>query len=587
MTTLGKHRWTVATLAIVLVGLSFRINGYPLLEPDEGRNAEIAREMAVSNNYLIPRLNGLPYADKPVLYFAVDAISIKILGASELAARLPSLLFTLATLTLVWWFGTKTLGAIGGVVAAAATGAAPLTLAFARTVIFDSALTFFVALSIFGFYLAAEVPRSERESAKKDRAAWMTVLGWVGLALAVLTKGPIGLALPLMVMLPYLAWRKRVDALWDPVAVLVFIAIVLPWIFVMSREVPDFLEYALVTETFKRLTTDELHRTGPLWYFVPIILAASLPWSVVALSGWKHGRPRRDVSGSWDRRVVLLLLWIVVPFVFFSLSQSKRPHYVLPLIPPIGLLVGLLWREGQGQGQGQGQGRGRPHGARGGGVALIACGVMIFVAPTIVGALLDVNTAVGAAIPGTARALGAVCLLSGVAGLVFSHRRDIALFALSVPVAAIPFVSVKLMNAIGSDRSARDLAAAVEQVMTERTEIVAIQTYPLSLPFYLRRDFRIATADGSELTSNYIARSYARLLGVPGSPLRPADWWLDALADCRPPRVFVVRVDNATARSLLEARLPLIASNRKVAAYGPCGGTDLAANPLGRTPGIR
>ncbi len=574
MTTLGKHRWIVATLAIVLVGLSFRINGYPLLEPDEGRNAEISREMAVSNNYLIPHLNGLPYVDKPVLYFAAGAISMKVLGASELAARLPSLLFTLATLTLVWWFGTKTLGAIGGAVAAAAVGAAPLTLAFARTVIFDSALTFFVTLSICGFYLAAEIPRSNSEATKKERAAWMTVLGWVGLALAVLTKGPIGLALPLMVMLPYLGWRKRVDALWDPVAVLVFVAIVLPWIFVMSREVPDFLEYALVTETFKRLTTDELHRTGPLWYFVPIILAGSLPWSVVALSGWKHGHPRRDVSGSWDRRVVLLLLWIVVPLVFFSLSQSKRPHYVLPLIPPIGLLVGLLWRET------------RPHGTRGGGVALVACGVLVFLAPTIVGALLNLDTAVGAAIPGTARALGAVCLLSGVAGLVFSHRRDIALFALSVPVVAIPFVSVKLMNAIGSDRSARDLAAAVEQVMTERTEIVAIQAYPLSLPFYLGRDFRIATSDGSELTSNYITRSYSRLLAVPGSPLRPADWWLDALADCRPPRVFVVRTDNATARSLLEARLPLIASNRKVAAYGPCGGTDLAANPLGRTPGI-
>ncbi len=575
MKTLGKHRWIIATLAIVLVGLSFRINGYPLLEPDEGRNAEIAREMAVSNNYLIPHLNGLPYVDKPVFYFAVDAISIKILGTSELAARLPSLLFTLATLTLVWWFGAKTLGAIGGAVAAAAVGAAPLTLAFARTVIFDSTLTFFVALSIIGFYLAAETPRRKSESTARERAAWMTVLGWVGLALGVLTKGPIGLALPLMVVLPYLGWRKRVDALWDPVAVLVFVAIVLPWIFAMSREVPDFLEYALVTETFKRLTTDELHRTGPLWYFVPIILAGSLPWSVVALSGWKHGRPRRDVSGSWDRRVVLLLLWIVVPFVFFSLSQSKRPHYVLPLIPPIGLLVGLLWREG------------RPHGTRGGGGALVACGVIVFLAPTIVGALLDVDTAVGAAIPGTARALGAVCLLSGVACLVFSHRRDIALFALSIPVVAIPFVSVKLMNAIGSDRSARDLAAAVEQVMTEHTEIVAIQAYPLSLPFYLGRDFRIATSDGSELTSNYIVRSYSRLLGVPGSPLRPADWWLDALADCQPPRVFVVRTDNATARSLLEARLPLIASNRKVAAYGPCGGTHLAANPLGRTPGLR
>ncbi len=566
MTTLGRNRWIVASLAIVLVGLSFRINGYPLLEPDEGRNAEIAREMAVSNNYVIPRLNGLPYLDKPVLYFAVDAVVMKMLGPNELAARLPSLLFTLATLALVWWFGRRTLGPVGGAVAAAATGAAPLTLAFARTVIFDSALTFFVVLAIFSFYFAAEIPRDANATKERERAARMTAVGWVALALAVLTKGPIGLALPLMVMLPYLAWRRRLDALWDPIAVLVFVAILLPWIFAMSREVPDFLEYTLVTETFKRLTTDELNRTGPIWYFLPIILAGSLPWSVVALSGWKHGRPRRDATGSWDRRAVLFLLWIVVPLVFFSLSQSKRPHYVLPMIPAVGLLVGLLWRN-------------KPHGTRGGGVALIVCGIIVFLAPTIVGTLLDVNTAVGAAIPGTARGLGFVCLLSGVVGLVVSHKRDIALFTMCVPVVAIPFVSVSLMTAIGDDRSARDLASAIEQVLTEQTEIVAIQTYPLSLPFYLGREFRLATADGSELTSNYLTHSYSRWRDAIESPFRPVDWWLDALSDCRPPRVFLVSTDNATAHSLLADRLPLIASNRKVAAYGPCGGSDLAAIP--------
>ena len=571
MTTLGKSRWIVASLAIVLVGLSFRINGYPLLEPDEGRNAEIAREMAVSNNYVIPRLNGLPYLDKPVLYFAVDAAIMKVLGPTELAARLPSLLFTLATLALVWWFGRKTLGPVGGAVAAVATGAAPLTLAFARTVIFDSALTFFVTLAIFGFYLAAEIPRDTNEAKAKERAASMTTVAWMGLALAVLTKGPIGLALPLMVMLPYLAWRRRLDALWDPIAVLVFVATLLPWVFVMSREVPDFLEYALVTETFKRLTTDEFNRVGPIWYFLPIIVAGSLPWSVVALSGWKRGRPQRGRNGSWDRRAVLSLLWIVVPLIFFSLSQSKRPHYILPLIPAIGLLVGLLWRDN------------KPHGARGGGVVLIVCGIIVLLAPTIVGALLDVNTAVGAAIPGTARGLGLVCLLSGTVVLIVAHKQGVALFTMCVPVVAIPFVSVNLMNAIGSDRSARDLAHAIAQVMTERTEMVAIQTYPLSLPFYLRRELRITSTDGSELTSNYLIRSYSRWRDAIGSPFRPADWWLDALADCRPPRVFVVRNDNATARALLADRLPFIASNRKVAAYGPCGGSDLVAIPAGRT----
>jgi 4-amino-4-deoxy-L-arabinose transferase-like glycosyltransferase len=545
-----------------VLGLSFGISGYPLLEPDEGRNAEIAREMAASNDYVIPRLNGLPYPDKPVLYFSVGAVVMEVLGPTELAARLPSLLFTLATLVLVWWFGRRILGPVGGVVAAAATGAAPLTLAFARTVIFDGALTFFVTLSIVAFYAAAERSRDER-------AAWWTSLGWAGLALAVLTKGPIGLALPLMVIVPYLGWRRRLRALWDPVAVALFVAILLPWLFAMSREAPDFLEYALVTETLKRLTTDELNRTGPFWYFLPIIVAGSMPWSVVLATGWKRGRPGSKTSGATDRRVVLLLLWIVIPLVFFSLSQSKRPQYVLPLIPAIGLLVGLLWNDKTARG------------ARGGGVGLAVCGVVILLAPAIVGALLEVESAVAQAIPGTARALGAVCVLAGAAAFLLAHRREVALFALCIPVAAIPFVSANLMNAIGADRSSRDMATAIERSLTDRTEIVAIQTYPLSLPFYLRRQLLIATSDGSELTSNYLIHTYSQWTGMVDSPFRPRDWWVDALADCRRPRVFLVRDDDVRTRSMLAGRLPLIASSRKVAAYGPCGTSDLAGRPVG------
>ena len=573
MTAPKYNRWLMASLAIVVIGLAFRINGYPLLEPDEGRNAEIAREMAESNDYIIPRLNGLPYLDKPILYFSVGAAIMELLGPTELAARLPSLLFTVATLMLVWWFGHRTLGPAGGLIAAAATGAMPLTLAFARTVIFDSALTFFIPLSVFGFYLASEPPPGATDAAGHEHAASWTAVGWIGLALGVLTKGPIGLALPLMVIVPYLAWRRRWYALWDPVAVLLFVALLLPWLFAMSREVPDFLEYALVTETFQRLTTDELRRTGPFWYFLPIIVAGSLPWSLVAAVGWKRGRPDRDASGKWDRRLVLLLLWIVIPLLFFSLSQSKRPHYVLPLMPAIGLLVGLLW---------SGRDK-RPCGARGGGVALAICGIVILLAPIIVGALLEVEAGVAHAIPGTARMLGIVCVIAGATAFFVSHRRDLSLFALCVPVVAIPFVSMNLMSAIGEDRSGREMARAIQRIMTDRTEIIAIQTYPLSLPFYLRRQFLIATGDGSELTSNYLIRTYSRWTGTPGSPFRPVDWWVDILANCRLPHVFLARVDDVRARSLLSDRLPLISTTRKVAAYGPCGGSDLAALPPGQT----
>ena len=216
-------------------------------------------------------------------------------------------------------------------------------------------------------------------------------------------------------------------------------------------------------------------------------------------------------------------------------------------------------------------------------MALAICGLVILLAPIIVGALLEVDGVVAQAIPGTARTLGIVCVIAGAAAFLVSHRRDLSLLALCVPVVAIPFVSMNLMSAIGEDRSGREMARAIQRVMTDRTEIIAIQTYPLSLPFYLRRQFLISTGDGSELTSNYLIRTYSRWTGTPGSPFRPEDWWVDVLANCRLPRVFLARVDDVRARSLLSDRMPLISTTRKVVAYGPCGVSDLAALPSSRT----
>lgn len=564
-TTLTRSPWLVAAVLLMLVGLGFGISSYPLLEPDEGRNAEVAREIAASNDYVVPRLNGLPYADKPILYFAAGAVAMEILGPTELAARLPSLLFTLATLTLVGWFGRRLLGPAGGLIAVVATGATPLTLAFARTVIFDSTLTFFVTLSIVGFYLAAEEPRAARRAADGGTAAWWITMAWAGLALGVLTKGPIALGLPLMITVPYLAWRRRLDALWDAVAILAFVAILLPWLLAMSRAVPGFLRYALVTETASRFATDELGRTAPIWYFIPILLAGSLPWSLAVFGAWKRSRPARDDAGRMDRRFVLLLLWIVVPFLFFTLSQSKRPHYVLPLMPAIGLLVALFWG-----------GNTRPHGTRVAGIGVGVCGAILLAAPWIVRALLEVDEAVAQAIPGTAVALGSACIASGLATFFLGARRDIAVLALCLPVASIPLVSLGLMDAIGRDRSTRDLAVAVQPLLTSESDIVAVESYPLSLPFYLRRTMIVSTPDASELTSNYLEATYSHWAGSAGTPLRPAGWWFDALATCTQPLVFVVRSDDNEVRGQLAAVVPLIAETRKVAAYGPCGVTDLA-----------
>ncbi len=148
--------WLAGCALLVLASLAFDLEGYPLLDPDEGRNAEIAREMAASNDYVLPRLNGLPYLDKPVFFFAAQAAAMEFLGPTPVAARLPAVAFTIATLALVAWFGERLFGRTAGWTAAITTAATPFTLAYSRTAIFDSTLTFFVVLALVGFYMATE-----------------------------------------------------------------------------------------------------------------------------------------------------------------------------------------------------------------------------------------------------------------------------------------------------------------------------------------------------------------------------------------------------------------------------------------------
>jgi 4-amino-4-deoxy-L-arabinose transferase-like glycosyltransferase len=559
------------TVLLIAVALTWRVDGYPLFEPDEGRNAEVMREMAASNGYLLPRLNGLPYLDKPIVSFAAGAVAMEIMGPTEKAARLPSIVFTVLTILLVAWFGRRLFGRSGAWTAALAYAASPLTIAYARTVIFDAAFTFWVAAALVSFFLAAESPppsppphpgagRGDQERGEGGGEKWWGTAGWLATAAGVLTKGPVILVFVLFVALPYALWRRRWRAVVDPVGLLAGVAIVLPWVLAVSRTVPDFLSYVLTVETVQRVATSALGRTEPFWYFVPILLAAGLPWTVAIVAGWRRDLLRLP-AGGFDRRTVFLLLWIALPFLFFSLSQSKRPQYILPLMPALGLLLARLWHAG----------RDVLPGVRAAAGALVVIGGGLIARRDWIAGLFDTTPAVAERIPATALALGLMAAVAGSLVFAAGERRQHVLLALAAPACAIPLVGMPLLRAIGADRSSEALAEALAPVITADTEVVGVEAYPLSLPFYLRRPLTLATRDGAELTSNYVTRHVDLLRRLPGSTLRPADWWREALALCRQPRVFVVGVDDAAARDILDAELPLRGTTRKVAAYGPCG----------------
>ena len=555
----GRPLFLTLWLVVVVTVLSIGLGGFPLLDPDEGRNAEVGREMALTNDYVMPRLDALPYLDKPIVYFAAEAAAMELLGATEVAARLPSLLFTLATAAFIYWFARRLWGVNEGLIAAIVTLATPLTISFSRTVIFDSALAFFVTVAMGSLYLAVEACHPERERGigvdggresdqavrpapqvpryARDDRKW-SVLAWAAIALGVITKGPVAIALPLLVAIPYAIWRKRFGALWSLKGLIVFVLVIAPWVWAISRAVPDFLHYVVVTETAERLATKALKRTGPPWYFVPLLIGGALPWSVFVVAeglaaarsrGERHALRPRDRET--PRPEVFLLLWIFIPFIFFSISQSKRPQYILPLMPAIALLTARSWCHS-------------PRGRRAAGAVMMLFGIALVMAPWFA----HLRPEYGDAARLSAMVLGVLAIAGGALALL--PWRYAALAGITLPVIAMPIVVNPVVNAIAVRRSAAAFVAQLRPALTPDTEVVGIEAYSGSMSFYLRRPIVVVTPDGEEFTSNYIIRHYSRYAGSP--TLQPPSWLAPALAEHGIDRVYIVRADDTPHRVQLE-----------------------------------
>ncbi|HLZ46812.1 MAG TPA: glycosyltransferase family 39 protein [Gemmatimonadales bacterium] len=550
-------RLPVLLLAAVLA-LGFDLGGHPLFDPDEGRNAEVAREMAETNDYVLPHLDGLPYVDKPVVYFAAAAAVMEVLGPTETAARLPAYLFTLATLGIILVFAVRRWGRDTGWLAALALATMPLVLAYARTTIMDSALAFCTTLAILAFW-------DERP-----------VLAWAAIGLGSLTKGPVAILVPLITLIPYaLLTGRRVRQLFPPLGIVVFLIVALPWFLAVSHRVPEFPRYVFVRETFERVTTTSFHRTAPVWYYLPIVPIAAFPWIVPALGKIKNWRwvwlaRRVNVQA---QETMLLACWIIGPLLFFTLNRSKLPQYVLPLMPPFALAAARLLT--------------RQESELGGGIAVARrtyTAIAVFMGLALASltlwlpAPISLTPAERAAIPPTALALGIVLLISAglvwYAGRAVHSRPALAVMGYALVVIATPIVSGRLLAAVGEDRSAATLARVIHNSGGDRVAVMGVSAFPTSLPFYLRRTIPVATATGDELTSTFIADHQKDFRADSTGPLKPADAWRERIAHCRTPTVFVARAGDMRFRAQLDSVLPLLAVEGHYAAYGPCAASS-------------
>jgi 4-amino-4-deoxy-L-arabinose transferase-like glycosyltransferase len=326
----------IAMFAVVWFG---NLDTRKLIHPDEGRYAEIPREMLASGDWVTPRLNGLKYFEKPPLQYWMTAAAYRSFGLHEWTARLWPALSAFAAILVIGYAGCRLGGPALGLHAGLALAGMVGYIVNSHFLSLDAGLAAFLTVALAGFLVAQ---RAEATSAECQR--WMLV-AWGAMAGAMLSKGLIGLVLPGGALVTYTLLQHDF-ALWRRLHIgkglLLFLALTLPWFVLVSRANPDFLQFFFVHEHFQRFLTTEHRRTGAWWYFVPLLLVGSLPWLLVLLAGARRlwsGTGSQANGFSWQR---FALAWSCFVFAFFSLSGSKLPSYILPLFPSLALLVAWL-----------------------------------------------------------------------------------------------------------------------------------------------------------------------------------------------------------------------------------------------------
>lgn len=304
-----------------------------LVRPDEGRYAEIPREMLASGDWLTPRLNGIKYFEKPPLQYWVTAVAYKAFGEHEWTARLWPALTGFLSVLLAAWAGRRLWGEREGNLAALILASGILYIGMSRIITLDMGLSFFLQLAWTAFLFAQQAAPS-----RWRRWAWLM---WAALAFAALSKGIVALLLPAAALVIYTVLNRDISP-WKRLApfsgLAIFLAIAAPWFITVSLANPEFPYFFFVHEHFERFLTKVHHRYKPDWYFVPVYLIGALPWTFVLTQALARSWRRDGPAAFQPQR--FLMIWSVFTFVFFSLSDSKLPPYILPIFPALALLGG-------------------------------------------------------------------------------------------------------------------------------------------------------------------------------------------------------------------------------------------------------
>ena len=451
-----------------------------LIRPDEGRYAEIPREMVASGDWTTPRLNELKYFEKPPLQYWATAVAYEVFGEHQWTSRLWTALTGFAGILLAWFAGTRLFGREAGIYAALLLGSSMLYAMMAHINTLDMGVTFFITLGIFSLLLA------QREEHDMQRRNWM-LLAWAALALSVLSKGLMGLVLPGAALFLYSVFNRDIR-IWTRMhwlsGLLVFFLIATPWFVLVMRANPEFFHFFFIHEHLERFTTKVHGRFQPWYYFVPILLLGMLPWTPLMfdalLRSWRSGGQKLKEFSA----VRFLLVWTVFIYVFFSISDSKLPSYLLPMFPPLALLMGKRIAETSSRR-----------------LFWLTVPVLAVVA-TLLGiipfaARMSADTPLQQQMYGNYSAwllVAAALWLVGTAAALWLLRREkkmAAVIVLAFSSLAAAQLATSGYNAIAPERSSYILADAIRPLVKPDVPFYSVFCYEQTLPFYLKRTFTL------------------------------------------------------------------------------------------------
>ncbi len=326
-------------VALFFVGLG----DLPLFDVDEAVFAETTREMIETGNWITPQYNGADRFDKPILFYWLMAGAFSVFGVGAWSARFWSATLGVGLVAVLALFARRRLGPRAGLLSGLVAATSIEMIVLAHSAITDMTLIFFVTVGLLAGYTAVQADDATR------RARW-AMLGAAGLGFAVLTKGPVGIVIPGLVVALFLALR---GGMWDTLSRLpwwrmaaVFLLIVAPWyVLELHARGWDFIKGFFLKHNVRRFTGVISGHAGPFYYYVPVVAVGFFPWTALLMPAMRWAWPSgwRGLRRPTDREALglFLLLWIGTVFVFFSLAGTKLPNYVAALFPPLALLVGV------------------------------------------------------------------------------------------------------------------------------------------------------------------------------------------------------------------------------------------------------